>query len=437
MASILFLTQILPYPLDSGAKIRQYYMLRHLVRRHEVTLVSFSRADDPSEAIEHLQSICQAVHPVPMHRSAWRNLRAAAKGMLTGLPMIVARDEMAEMEVTLRRLLTERTFDLIHADQLSMAWWGRLASRLAVPASPRTLLDEHNAIYLLTRRMADTERNPVRRVIMAREARAFARYEAEMCRAFDAILTVTKEDREHLLALFSPDDRELLADKFTVVPICVDPEQVSPVAHQDSGIPTVLHLGTMFWPPNIHGVLWFAREVLPLVHRQVPEARFIVVGKNPPAEVQALEADPRIEVTGYVADPMPHLEAADAFVVPLHAGGGMRVKIVDAWLWGLPIVSTPIGAEGIRVQSEENLLLAENVEAFAQATVRLLTDTVLNRRLRIRGRTWVETHYAWQAAYQRVDEVYDRLLAPASSTNGWPQAVSPTAEEGESQAARG
>ena len=411
MASVLFLTQILPYPLDSGAKIRQYYMLRHLVRRYEVTLVSFTRADDPPEAFEHLRDICQAVHAVPIRRSAWRNLRAAARGMLTGLPMVIARDEVAEMESTLRRLVAERAFDLIHADQLSMAWWGRLALRLAPPAFPRTLLDEHNAIYLLTRRMADTERSPVRRAIMAREARAFARYEAEMCRTFDAILTVTEEDRKSLLALFSPEERERLADKFTAVPICVDPEQVSPVVHLDSGTPTVLHLGTMFWPPNIHGVLWFAREVLPLVHRQVPDARFVVVGKNPPPEVQALELDPRIEVTGYVADPMPYLEAADAFVVPLHAGGGMRVKIVDAWLWGLPIVSTPIGAEGIKVQDEENLLLAEDAEAFAHATVRVLTDAELNERLRIKARAWVETHYAWQAAYQRVDEIYDRLLS--------------------------
>jgi len=413
LASVLFLTQILPYPLDSGAKIRQYYMLRHLVRSHQVTLVSFTRPDDRPEAIEHLRGICHAVYPVPMRRSLWRNVRAAARGLLTGLPMVVARDEVAEMRATLRRLVAVQAFDLIHADQLSMAGWGRLTARLAKPTTPHTLLDEHNAIYLLTRRMANTERNPVRRAIMAREARAFARYEAEMCRTFDALLTVTEEDREHLLALFPPDERKRLADKFTSVPICVDPEQVSPVVHQDGGAPTVLHLGTMFWPPNVHGVLWFAREVLPLIHQQVPEARFVVVGKNPPAEVQALEADPRIEVTDYVADPMPYLEAADAFIVPLHAGGGMRVKIVDAWLWGLPIVSTPIGAEGIKVQDEENLLLAENAPDFARATVRLLTDPELGDQLRVNGRAWVENHYAWQATYQRVDEVYDQLLGAA------------------------
>ena len=420
MLRILFLTQVLPYPLNSGAKVRQYHMLRHLTRRHEVTLVSFTRDDDPPEAIEHLRGICHAVHPVPMRRSPWRNVRAAARGVLTGLPMVVVRDETREMEATLQQLVAAHPFDAIHADQLSMAWWGRLAARMAGPHRPCTLLDEHNAIYLLARRMADTEPNPWRRIVTAREARAFARYERDMCRFFDAVLAVSQEDREHLLALFSRKEREALAAKFSVVPICVDPEQVSPVVHRDSDVPTVLHLGTMFWPPNVNGVLWFAREVLPLIHQQVPDARFVVVGKDPPAAVQALAADPRVQVTGYVDDPTPYLEAAKAFVVPLHAGGGMRVKIVDAWLWGLPIVSTPIGAEGIEIRDGENILIAEDARAFAQATLSLLTNQDLNQKLRIGGRAWVESRYAWQVVYQEVDAVYSRLLEadwPGEGTN--------------------
>ncbi|NLF14876.1 MAG: glycosyltransferase [Anaerolineaceae bacterium] len=410
MAHVLFLTMVLPYPLDAGPKVRQYHMLRHLAGRHKVTLVSFTRPDDGDDAIAHLEGICHAVHPVPMHRSGWRNLRAGVKGMLTGLPILVARNEIREMAAMLERLMGEHRFDLIHADQLSMAWYGQMAARMAPSPRPPTLLDEHNAIYAVTSRLADLERNLARRMVGRREVRAFRRYEAGACRAFDAVLTVTEEDREHLLALFPPDERERLARKFTVVPICIDPQEAPPVEHKKSSAPTVLHLGTMFWPPNVGGVLWFAREVLPLIRRQVPEARFMVVGKNPPPEVQALASDPGVEVTGYVADPTPYLETADAFVVPLHAGGGMRVKIVDAWQWGLPIVSTPLGAEGIQVRDGENILLAGDAPDFARATLRLLTDADLNRRLRANGRAWVEEHYAWQRVYQRVDRVYSGLL---------------------------
>jgi len=404
------LTQTLPYPLDAGPKVRQYHMLRHLARSHQVTLVSFVRSDDAPGAVTHLRGICHAVYLVAMCRSLWRNGRAGMKSLLTGLPMMVTRDEIAEMKATLRRLVRETAYDVIHADQLSMAGYGQLAARLSAPHVPQTLLDEHNAFYLLVRRMATTEKRVARRAVMRREARLFATYEAAMCRAYDAVLTVIAEDRDHLLALMPPDARESLAAKLSVVPICVDPERVAPVVHRSSGPPTILHVGTMFWPPNVQGVMWFVQEVLPLIRQQVPEARFIIVGKNPPPEVQALASASRIQVTGYVPELTPFLEAADAFIVPLHAGGGMRVKILDAWMWGVPVVSTPLGAEGIEVADGDNILLAEGASAFAAATVRALTDFDLNQRLRENGRVWVEHRYGWQTVYGKVDHVYAQLL---------------------------
>ena len=398
------LTQVLPYPLDAGPKVRAYYMLRHLATRHDVTLASFVRPDDREEYAAHLRHFCHEVYTVPIQRSTWRNARAAAKGLLTGLPIVVARDEIAGMAALLRQLVAEREFEVVHADQLSMASWGLVAAREAVKKRrrPATLLDEHNAIYLLTRRMAETERNPLRRLVTRREARAFRRYEAAQIRTYDATLTVTEEDRTALEAIVP-------GATFTVIPICVDPERVAPVVPTRGGLPTILHLGTMFWPPNVEGVLWFAREVLPLVRQAVPQSRFVVVGKNPPPEVQALTADPNTEVTGYVADPMPYLSAAAAFVVPLHAGGGMRVKIVDGWMWGLPVISTPLGAEGIAYRDGDNILIARDAREFAQATIRLLTDEALNDRLRTAGRAWVEEHYGWRAVYRCVDDVYDGL----------------------------
>jgi len=417
---ILFLTQVLPYPLDAGPKVRAYHMLRRLAERHEVTLVSFVRGDDTEEALAHLRGICAAVHAVPIRRSAWRNVRAGIVGLVTGRPITIVRDEMPEMAALLRKLVAEagRPFDVVHADQLSMAWWSRLAVDASASAEGaaqaghpvRSLLDEHNAIYLLTERMAAEERRLLPRLLMRREAAAFRRYEAEMVARHDAVLAVTEEDRARLGRLRVEGSRLKVDDrKITVVPICVDPDEVAVAPREGGGPPTILHLGTMFWPPNVAGVLWFGREVLPRVWAAVPEARFVIVGKNPPAEVVALGGDPRVVVTGYAADARPYLAAADAFVVPLHAGGGMRVKILDAWLWGLPVVSTPIGAEGIEVRDGENILIADGAEAFARATVRVLRDGGLNAQLRAAGRAWVEEKYAWQAVYRRVDAVYDGL----------------------------
>ena len=171
MARVLFLTQVFPYPLDAGPKVRAYHMLRHLSEQHEITLVSFVRNEDKPEAIEHMRCICRAVHTAPMQRSTRRNLRAAGKGLLTGLPIVMARDEIKEMQILVRRLASSNTFDVVHADQLSMSAYGLLAAQEGrLPA----LLDEHNAIYLLTQRMVSDELNWTRRAVMAREARAFA-----------------------------------------------------------------------------------------------------------------------------------------------------------------------------------------------------------------------------------------------------------------------
>jgi glycosyltransferase involved in cell wall biosynthesis len=159
-------------------------------------------------------------------------------------------------------------------------------------------------------------------------------------------------------------------------------------------------------------VQWFGREVWTKVREQLPEATFTVVGKNPPDAIRALESqDLGVTITGYVPDPQPYLERAGAFIVPLFSAGGMRVKIVDAWRWGLPVVSTTIGAEGLRYQDGENILIADDAEAFAQALRRVLQDEDLNRRLRENGRHWVEEQYDWQRVYPAWDGVYTGVTA--------------------------
>jgi glycosyltransferase involved in cell wall biosynthesis len=127
--------------------------------------------------------------------------------------------------------------------------------------------------------------------------------------------------------------------------------------------------------------------------------------------VQALTTQVRrVRVTGYVADPRAYLSIAGAFIVPLHAGGGMRVKIVDAWCWGVPIAATTVGAEGIDVRNGENILIADDPPDLARALVDLLKDPERGEAMRERGRTWVENRYNWRKVYPAWDEVYARVL---------------------------
>ncbi len=154
------------------------------------------------------------------------------------------------------------------------------------------------------------------------------------------------------------------------------------------------------------------KQVFPLVLAQAPDALLTVIGKDPPGEIQNPKSQipsRNLEVTGYVADPRPYLEETAAFVVPLLAGGGMRVKIVDAWLWGLPVVSTTIGAEGIDYRDGENILIADDAEGLARAVVRALQEPDLARRLRENGRRWARERYDWRKVYAAWDQVYPQV----------------------------
>ena len=414
MAQILFLTQVLPYPLNTGAKIRAYYVLRHLAKRHDVTLVSFVREDDDPGFVEHLETFCRAVHPVPMKRSPWRDLRASALAGLTGRSVIILRDRIGEMRATVKRLVGAERFAVVHADQTAMVQYALLA-RARARGEPRIVLDAHNALYRVPRRMARHESNPIKRLLLKREARALARYEADAYRRFDQVVFVTEQDRQALAALAALTAQSNGADPgkaldASVIPICVDPD-TKPLVQRVGSPEAVTHLGTMFWPPNVEGTLWFACQVFPRVLEQAPDARLLVVGKDPPREVRALPMRVRsVQVTGYVPDPKPYLAETAVFIVPLRAGGGMRVKIVDAWCWGVPIVATSIGAEGIDLRDEENILIADEPQAMADAVVRVLRDPALGRRLRQNGRRWVEERYHWRRVYPRWDEVYEKLI---------------------------
>jgi glycosyltransferase involved in cell wall biosynthesis len=404
VARVLFLTELLPYPLVSGPKIRAYYVLRHLASRHQVTLLSFVRPDDRPEYVEHLRSFLTDVQTVPIERSHLRDLRAVIGSVLTGRPAIIIREGIGAMRERVESLVVNGNFDIIHADQISMAEYGLLGRQNHV----RRLLDQHNATFQIIRRLSENETSAWKRLLLRREAGAFRRYEANICNRFDHVTFVTANDGRMVSAEMG--DHPLTSERTTIIPICTDTEAVPHVRPAAEPF-RVTHVGTMYWPPNIEGILWFWRKVWPQVSSEFPGARLTVIGKNPPAEIQSWNARPDVDVPGFVEDLTPYLAETAAFFVPLHAGAGMRVKIVDAWCWGMPIVSTRIGAEGIDVRHGENILIAETAEEFAQALGQLLSHRELQDRLRMNGRRWVETHYDWRRVYPAWDQVYARLLS--------------------------
>ena len=395
---ILFLSQVLPYPVDAGPKMRSYFVLRHMVQKHEVTLLTFVRDTDKPEDIAHLAELCHAVHPVSMHRNRLRDTKFFVQSLFTQTPFIIARDYVPAMADKILQLTQLETFDAVHVDQLWMAQYALIAKQSA--ASPlKLILDQHNAVHLIPGRLAEGETNPIKQRILTREARLLANFEPEICYKFDHVVWVTEDDRRAVAAVAKNGQAPS-----TVIPICADPSQVQPVSCT-SNKNRITFLGGLHWPPNAQGIVWFAQQVFPQVRSEIPEAKLTVIGKNPPA---GLDGE-GIEVTGYVPDLAPYLNETAAFIVPLHAGGGMRVKILDAWSWGLPVVSTTIGAEGMAIQHNENILIADTAPSFAQAVVLVLRDLAMAQRLGENGRQTILKKYNWQTIYSTWDDVYTQV----------------------------
>lgn len=390
---ILMLTQVLPYPLASGPQIKSHYTLRYLAQHHRVTLVSFIRSDREARFAEALRPYCEAIHTVILPRSRLRDGFALLRAVITGEPFVITRDHRPALYRLLDRLNGVGAFDAVHADQLNMAPY-------ALRVRARRVLDAHNAVWRIAERLARVMPAGPLRFLARQEAQRLKRYEGAICRAFDHVLAVSESDRE---ALEEAAGRGLPA---LIMPIALDPEDFPPVP-REPGAKGVLHIGGLHWPPNAEGIRWFLREVWGRVRAAEPEARLFLVGARPPADLRAWAArDPSVVVPGFVADPTPYWRQSAVVIVPLHAGSGIRVKILEAWSRGMPVVSTSIGCEGLIAHHGENIWIADDPEGFAQAVVAMLRCPEEARRIGEAGRETVRSLYDYRVACRPLDVVY-------------------------------
>jgi glycosyltransferase involved in cell wall biosynthesis len=229
------------------------------------------------------------------------------------------------------------------------------------------------------------------------EANRLQAYERDACDRYDRVVWVTEEDRRSLTS-------SSCARRDSVIPIATDPTQQRPLRRIRPF--RVTFLGGLHWPPNAEAVSWFANTIWPRVARALPPAVLTLIGKHGRTPVTVPPNLPRVEIAGYVSDPERLLAETAVFIVPLRAGAGMRVKILDAWCWGLPVVSTAIGAEGLKASHGDNLLIADDADGFSDAVVTAFSNRHLAQRLADGGRSTVEQHYDWQRVYKAWDEIY-------------------------------
>ena len=395
---ILIACKEFPHSRVIGGPIIIYNRLKHLSQNHLVSLVSFSKEGD-ERYIPSVESFCHDLRllPLPPKRSPWK---ATRDFLFSPVPHYFLRVHGSqEMSVTIAEMVKKDEFDVVIAEYSVMGQF--IHNNSALPPVKR-VISVHESYYLS--RLKDYHHYGwgLKKLREAINLKGLKQYEFDIYQSADKVLTLTPQGKQELLAIHPDLD-------IAIVPHGVDSDEFlfSPLEYEEK---SVVFLGNYLHYPNVDAVLFFHKEIWPGLKSQVPGIKFYIVGQDPPPEIKAFSEDKSIIITGKVDDVKPYLKKGQVFICPVRLGGGFRGKILEAMAIGRPIVSTPLGAEGIPSIHGENILLAENPQSFIRSITDLLTDSDLFQKIQRNGRKLVEDKYAWAKGVEVLEEVLEELV---------------------------
>lgn len=385
-------------PPDFGGRIRSYHILRHLARAHEVTLFTFY-SEQPQDPHPELTRIFKRVEWRPLRLPPLGSLGVASlylRCLFSFQPFTVAKFCKPQVARDLRRLLRDEKYDVIVCD---FAVAGAIIPwRFPCPK----VLFTHNVEAQIWRRHVQVARNPVWKAVCWREYWTMSRAERSYLAMADHILTVSDADRDFFRNLVS-------SEKITVIPTGVDLSYFRPSSGAEDP-QSLVFTGAMDWLANIDAVVYFTEQILPLIRREFPDVTVSVVGRSPSPRIRDLaKRNPGLRVTGRVEDVRPYIREAAVYVVPLRVGGGTRLKIFEAMAMGKAIVSTSVGAEGLRLQDGREIILADDPARFAEAVVELMRNEPMRRKLGFTAAERVQEH-DWSRIADRFGQVLNEVV---------------------------
>lgn len=393
---ILVVYPYIPFPLDRGTYQRTFHVLRALARDHEVDLLALAEDGERLEQKPVFAEFCRRVEFVPFAHPRWPRL--VPDRLLNPLPTTVRHWQLPHVADAIRRFIQGHRHDLVHACDIVMAQYF-LDDLADLPlAVDRSRVDLQ---FQLAQREAMS--SGVRQAVLDWEnITKLRRFERRVAR------------RSAVEVVCGPDDESFIREQIShdvpvqVIPNGVDLDYFSPGASSVPRAlePTVLFCGAMDYTPNVDALRWFFGEMHEPLRRRAPALRVLIVGKSPTPEVQAYGNRPGVTVTGGVPDVRPYYRRAWVQIVPLRIGGGTRLKIPESMAMGTPVVSTPIGAQGLDLQHGHDLLLADTPEAFVHETARALGDETLRAHVEQEGMRTVHARLSWPKLGKQLSDYY-------------------------------
>jgi sugar transferase (PEP-CTERM/EpsH1 system associated) len=402
---LLILTPQLPYPPHQGTTIRNFNIIKYLAPRHAITLISFGMPEELANAAP-LRELCERIEIAPypqrtLVQRAWSTLASP-------LPDMALRLKSEPMHQLVEQILRDNRFDVVQVEGIEMA---RYILNLKIEnRKSKIIFDDHNAEYVLQRTAFESDVRIPQRWLAAFYSlvqwKKLERYERSVCLHANYIAACSDTDANALEFLIS-HRRSPIA----IIPNGVDTEYFVPsdeVCAKPLAELSLVFAGKMDFRPNIDAMTWFCADIFPRIRAALPLAHIVIVGQKPAPRIVALKAQPGIEITGWVPDTRPFVSDAAVYVVPLRMGSGTRLKVLEAMAMGKAIVSTSRGVEGIAVTPNENVIIADEPDAFAHAVIDLLRAPERRRILGRNARALVEAQYDWRAIVPTFEQIYEK-----------------------------
>ena len=394
---VLYLCHRIPYPPNKGDKIRAFHQVRAIAAHHEVDV--FTLADDPADLAHQstLRNYCHSLTVMKLNRRLARF--ATLPYLFSHRPLTIPYFYCPELARAVRRAFSQRTYDRVFVYCSAMAQYTDVMDQVPIVTD---LVDVDSDKWTQYSTFTGWPFSAIYR----REGLALQQYERRICERSSCVIVTT--DREARLVRRIVDGARV-----HVIPNGVDSEYFHPPATAPTlKPPTIGFVGDMSYFPNQEAVIYFARKVLPLVRESMPGARFLIVGRSPSRQVQRLQDEEGIEVTGFVPDVRVWLAKMHVSVAPFSIAAGIQNKILEAMASGLPVVATSKAVQGLATETARIVDVADSSGDMAAQIVRLIRDPELTRTIGAEARRKVVTAYNWERCSNRLLQVVDN---PASS----------------------
>ncbi len=397
---ILFLSPRQAVPTRSGAKLREFHFLRALGLRAEVTYLYFSDPDAPPLTTGDLP-FCEEVIAIP--KPSAYGLAKTITGLVSRWPLPILNYTSPEMSDAVRRVTDRGRFDILHLDSIHMIRYALEAT--ALHPSLRAIYNWHNIESEAMRRFSETARPPKSwyAALTAGKIEALEKWILG-----DAFGHVVCSERERVqLSAIAPSAR------LAVIGNGVDTRYFADAGGAAGDRRRIVFVGAMDYFPNADGAVFFASQIWPRIRARLADLELVIVGANPGPGVRSLQELPGVTVTGTVPDVRPWYHQALAAIVPLRTGGGTRLKILEAMAAGVPVVSTPLGAEGLDVTDGSDALIvaAADTEGWVERIAELAESPARRQDLIRAGLNLVETRYDWEMLGAKLRDTYAEWLS--------------------------